>query len=291
MRALALFVGLVLLALLLSALVNYPLHLLLQGNGGGAPHSLINTTGKLILLPCFVLLLRHHGLANRRDLGYALGWRAFLVELLKGLGMGLTILLVLAAVLLALEIRVPRPFADGLPALLAKTLAVALIGGVLIGFIEETFFRGGLFAAVRRQSGPGATLVLTSLFYAWMHFIDPQPLPPGQAIGWDSGLRILAGTFDGYTDSATIGPFLALFLLGLYLGLIRERTGNIAYAIGLHAGVVVVIKTLRKLTTVDTDNDLAHLVSHYDGTIGYLSAAGLSLHLILVFRHWRRPRA
>ncbi|MEW7977740.1 MAG: CPBP family intramembrane glutamic endopeptidase [Candidatus Sedimenticola endophacoides] len=290
MRALALFVGLVLLALLLSALVNYPLHLLLQGDGG-APHSLINTTGKLILLPCFLLLLRHRGLANRRDLGYALPRRAFLADLLKGLGMGLTILLVLAAVLLALEIRVPRPFTDGLPALLAKTLAVALIGGLLIGFIEETFFRGGLFAEVRRQSGPGATLVLTSLFYAWMHFIDPQPLPPGQAIGWDSGLRILAGTFDGYTDSATIGPFLALFLLGLYLGVIRERTGNIAYAIGLHAGVVVVIKTLRKLTTMDTDNDLAHLVSHYDGTIGYLSAAGLALHLILVFRHWRRPRA
>jgi len=289
MRALILFVILILSALLLSALINYPVYLLLKEGFSPRPENLINTTGKFVALPGFILLLRHYSIADKAGLGYKLPRKAFIIDLLKGLGTGLAILLVLAAALLLLGIRVPKPITGDLGDLLAKTLTYAVVGGVIIGFIEETFFRGGLFAAIRTESSFLTTALLSSLLYAWMHFIDPPALPAGEPVTWSSGLQILTGTFDEYLKWRTLDSFIALFVLGLYLALVRERTGNIAYVIGLHAGFVMVIKTLRKLTYVDEQNPLSFLVGYYDGTIGYLSAAGLLIHLIFVYYFWRRP--
>ncbi|MCW8944631.1 MAG: CPBP family intramembrane metalloprotease [Sedimenticola sp.] len=287
MRAFSYFVLLMLGALFISALINYPLYALFQESMSKGPHKLINTTAKLIAIPGFILLLRYYSLANKRGLGYGLPRAAFLRDVLNGWLSGFMILLLLSAVLLLLGVRVMKPPVDELLFLLIKTFTVALIGGVLIGFIEETFFRGGLFGAIRKQHGFTVTLLLSSLFYAALHFIKPLPLAGADPHGWFSGLEILAGAFDQYTEWATFDSFLALFGLGAFFAVVRERTGNIAYCIGLHAGFVFVIKVVRKFTEVDTDNAFSFAVGNYDGMIGYLSAAGMLIHTLIVYRYWR----
>ena len=62
----------------------------------------------------------------------ALALREFIVDLLKGLGMGQAILL-------------------------AKTVIAAIISDQLIDFIEETFFRGELLSGVRKEGELGTT--------------------------------------------------------------------------------------------------------------------------------------
>lgn len=289
MRVLSLFILLILGALLLSALINYPLYLLLEESISAGPNKLINTVGKLLAIPGFILLVRHYAVADRQGLGYGLPRRAFLQDMLRGWLSGLMILCALAAVLLLLGIRIFKPLPDDVLALLLKTLISALIAGLLIGFIEETFFRGGLFSALRKKHSLLTTLVLSSLLYATMHFFDPPALPAGELVSWGSGLQILADTFDQLGEWRTYDSFLALFVLGLFFALVRERTGNIAYCIGLHAAFVFIIKITRKFTLVDDLNPASFLVGYYDGMIGYLSAAGLLIHLLLVYRFWRRP--
>ena len=289
MRVLLYFILLILGALLISALINYPLSLLLQESTDPRPHKLINTTAKFIAIPGFILLVRHYAIASKQGLGYALPRPDFIRDILKGWLAGFLILAALTVALFVLDIRIMKPIPDNVGSLLLKTLLVALIGGLLIGFIEETFFRGGLFGALRKRHSFLATMILSSLFYAWMHFIKPLPLPEGEAFAWYNGLQMISGAFDQYRDWRIFDSFLALFGLGLFFAVVRERTGNIAYVIGLHAAFVFVIKTVRKFTTVDLDNSLSFLVGSYDGMIGYLSATGLLIHTIVVHRHWRKP--
>lgn len=289
MRAFILFVILILSALVLSALINYPLYLLFQDNISSGPHKLINTTGKLIAIPGFIFIIYKLSVADKKSLGYSLAHPKFLMEILRGWATGFTILFLLSAALLILGVRIPDPITEEFGFELAKTAIVALIGGILIGFIEETFFRGGLFSAIRKHNSFLTTLLLSSLFYAWMHFIKPLPLPDGEALGWLSGLSTIAGAFDQFGQWRTFDSFLALFVLGAFFALVRERTGNIAYCIGLHAGFVFVIKTVRKFTYEDKENTFHFLVGHYDGMIGYLSATGLVIHMVLVYHFWRRP--
>lgn len=291
MRAFLLFILLMLVALFLSALANYPLYALFQESMSNGPHKLINTTAKLIAIPGFILIVRHFAIANRSGLGYGLPKARFLKDLLHGWLSGFLILALLSAALLLLGIRVGKPPVEEMGLLFLKTVVVALIGGLLIGFIEETFFRGGLYGAIRRQHGFIVALLLSSLFYASLHFIKPLPLSGDEPHQWFSGLLILSGAFDQFAEWRTFDSFLALFGLGVFFAVVRERTGNIAYCIGLHAGFVFVIKVVRKFTYVDGSSDFTFLVGSYDGMIGYLSAAGLLIHTLLVYRFWRRPAA
>jgi hypothetical protein len=291
MRAFAYFILLLLASLLLSALLNPPLYGLLQENMSKGPHKLINTVAKLIAIPGFILILQHFAINNKIGLGYGLPKSAFISELLKGWLSGLSILLLLTAGLLLFGVRsIDFPAEAWLP-LLLKTTLVALIGGLLIGFIEETFFRGGLFGAIRRDHGFVVTMLLSSLFYAGLHFIDPPPLSGAEAQTWYSGLLILSGAFSQFAEWRIFDSFVALFGLGVFFAVVRERTGNIAYCIGLHAGFVFVIKIVRKFSDLNPDSAFSFMVGSYDGMIGYLSAAGLLIHTLLVYRFWRRPKA
>jgi len=276
-------------ALTLSALANYPLYLMLQESMSSGPNKLINTTAKLIAIPGFILIVRHYAIASKPGLGYGLPRPEFLREIFRGWLSGLLILAALSIALLLFGVRIAKPPVDELTFLIFKTIISALIGGLLIGFIEETFFRGGLFGTLRKHNSFIVTMLLSSLFYASLHFIKPLPLPSGEPYVWFSGLEILSGAFNQLNEWATFDSFLALFGLGAFFAIIRERTGNIAYCIGLHAGFVFVIKIMKRFTMVDTDSPLNFLAGNYDGMIGYLSATGMLIHTIIVYRHWRRP--
>src|SRR6056300_1253383 len=137
MRAFFFFIGLILLALFLSAAVNYPLFSLIQESTDKGPHKLITIGGKLFAIPGFIWILYKLGIANKRDLGYQLHKPAFLAELLRGLGMGLALLGLLAVVLSFLDIRPLRSWSVIAPEL-GKIVLVALTTCIHIRFIEGT---------------------------------------------------------------------------------------------------------------------------------------------------------
>ncbi|OOZ49343.1 hypothetical protein BOW39_06685 [Solemya velum gill symbiont] len=288
LRVLAAFILAIVVALLLSALVNAPLYDAFPELSSRGPHKLMNTTGKLFLIPIFLFLLAWYGLNNKQALGYGLERRLFIAELFRGLLMGIGILSLLSVVLIVLDIRYLKPIGDDFAMILLKAIIGGLLGGILIGFIEETFFRGGIYGAMRKNAGFPVALLLSSLLYGSMHFIKPLPLPEGEPLHWYSGFLILQGSFDQLADWATLDSFIGLFAVGLYLAIVRERTGNLAYVIGLHAGFVFVIKVVRKITKVDSSEPLSVLVGSYDGMVGCLSATGLLIHAALTWFFWRR---
>lgn len=276
MRALGLFVIFIATFLLIGALLTYPLHSLLGGLSDVPPHKLPSRIGKLLAIPGFFLFIQWLGLYSRQALGYALPRPLFLRQVAVGWPAGIAILMVLTGALMGLDIRLLKPLSDTFWTDLFGTLLKATIAGLLVGVIEETFFRGALFAAIRRHGSAWSAIVWSSLFYAAMHFIDPVPLPAGEPIGWLSGLESLSGAFWQFGQWATFDSFLALFAVGVFLALVREHTGNIAYCIGLHAGWVLIIKLTKEFTYRNGTADWAILTGSYDGVIGYLAAAWIA---------------
>lgn len=288
MRALTIFLLLIAVSLVISALVSYPLYLLLQDLVQDRPQKLINAMGKLLLIPGFILVIRHYGIANKQHLGYGLPKKLFLKELLQGWLVGLLILGLLSAVLILMEVRLLAELTDDLPLIIVNAALTGLIGGLLIGFIEETFFRGGLFGCIRKEQGFLLTLILSSLLYAAAHFISPPPLPEGDVMGWFSGLVMIGGAFEELNRWQTYNSFLALFMVGAFLSIVRERTGNIAYCIGLHAGWVFVIKVTKNITVLDYYGPNLYLVGEYDGITGHLASGWLLCLCLFFLFFWRK---
>jgi membrane protease YdiL (CAAX protease family) len=120
---------------------------------------------------------------------------------------------------------------------------VILLGALLVGVVEETLFRGVLFGALRRYSGFWAAALLSSLAYSVVHFANPEPFMGVAHAHWDSGLRLLGSLFRWPHAVFHYFPMLlTLVFLGLGLCRLFEAFGALYAAMGLHAGVVFVMR-------------------------------------------------
>jgi len=272
----------------LAALLCVPFGEYLVEVAGAPVHKIIGRGGLLLALIGLWPLLKTLQMANKESLGYGIPAAEFRLAMLKGFALGVLILACLAFALTALDIRVVPPGRE--PPLLIKVIAQGLLGGLAVGFIEETFFRGALFSAVRRRGGGAvAAIVLPSLLFAALHFLKPQPIPADTELTLATTLISLGGAFPALFQLENLDSFIALFLVGAFLGLVRHRTGHIAWCIGLHAGWVLVIRLLHKYTGVDPNAPLNYLVGHYDGVIGWLAAGWIGV-LALGIGLWPRRR-
>ncbi len=130
-----------------------------------------------------------------------------------------------------------------------------------------------------------AALVLPSLVFSALHFLKPQPFPPGMPIELGGCMASLGGGFVHLFHPGHLDSLAALFMVGLFLALVRQRSGNLAWCIGLHAGWVLVIKLTHAYSQVNPKSDYAYLAGDYDGMIGWLAAGWLGL-LNLAFWYW-----
>ena len=222
-------------------------------------------------------------------MGYGAARREFLHALWRGWVAGVLILLALALALSWLQVIVPDPDRDNWLEGLASKLPQALLAGLLIGLLEETFFRGALYGAVRRRGGVASAVFWTAFLYALLHFMKPHALAQGAGFDWAGAWQMFLQVFSGVLQWKHLDSMAALFLVGVFLALVRERTGHIGWCIGLHAGWVFVIQVTRHLTDGNPGSPHAWLTGDYDGIIGWLAAAWVGL-LALAYRPFVQRR-
>jgi len=280
-RTFVLFVALLALALLLAAALTYPAWLLVGTVSVEPVHRVMNRLAMLIALVGLVLLTRRLGLSNRAALGYRLGRAEFFRQLGIGWAAGIGLMLPLVALLLAFDVRQIKPGLDGE---VVTVVLQGLLSGLVIAFIEETFFRGILFTAVARTSGARAAIIAPSVLYAALHFLGGKLRVPPEEVSWMHGFQVLSRLFERYAQPlALIDSFLALVALGILLALVRLRTGAIAACIGLHAAGVCMIFILRDTTALNGSAQLAKIVGTYDGVIGWAAFVWIAT---IVVAYW-----
>jgi uncharacterized protein len=269
MRAFACFLGAILLAGLLGALVAYPAFELTLSFANFAFHRVASRIAMLILIAELVWVCRRLKLSAKRDFGYGLPWRKFLrVGVLWSL-IGMASAALGAAFLLFTHLRVMD--ANFIPSPLSY-LHIFIVGvgsGIAVALLEETVMRGAMHTAIERESGSWTAALLTAPLFAILHFFAKVRIP-SEEVGWSSGFDLLARSFAPLAHATLVlDSFLSWLLLGLILSLTRLLTGNIAVAIGLHAGWVIVLRMLQESTTSASSPAYAAWVGKFDGLLGY----------------------
>lgn len=217
-----------------------------------------------------------------------LGWRTRAgngpLTLALGFIAGILIVSALAASLYLLDIHAVIPGRDYSAAAIALLILKALITGFAVAVFEETLFRGALLGGLlQRTRHVAAAVVTVSAAYAAVHFLDYPPLAAGEPAGWLTGPARFADVIAGMFKPETLDAFLALFTLGVLLGMMRVRNGNIILCIGLHAGVVAMIKISRYFLAYREGSDFDFLVSMHDHRIGYLAFLWLGIATLVYY--------
>lgn len=198
-------------------------------------------------------------------------------DLFTGLGLAIGSMVVLAAVMTAGDVFSPF-FRVSLGQALG-TLASAISAGFFAGALEEVFFRGLLFKGLYDTGRPLRAYLLANLFYSLLHFVKP-----GQAYFLDgfeplAGFRHLFKTFAPFLDPLLILPgIFGLFLIGVVLSYALLRTDKLYLPIGLHAGWIISLKSLRVFGDFRRQ-DLGWLFGSTDPKIvsGVATFAGMAL--------------
>jgi membrane protease YdiL (CAAX protease family) len=269
MRAFAWFLGAILLAGLISALIAHPVYELTSTFATWAFHRVWGRVAMLVLVAELVWLCRHLNLKTRSDYGYGLPWRRFLTISLAWGAIGFATASVGAWFLLSTHLRIISP--DFAPTAwnFARIFLIGVSSGIAVALLEETLVRGAMHTAIERESGPWTAALLTAPLYAVLHFTAKARIAP-EDIGWGSGFDLLLHSFSPLAQpSLVFDSFLSWLIVGLILSLTRVLTGNIAVAIGLHAGWVVVLRMLQQGTTSGEAPAYSLWVGRFDGLLGY----------------------
>lgn len=292
MRALTWFLAAIVGTLVLAALAAWPVYQLAHAlQPDWQFHKVVSRFWQLLMLAGIAVAVWRLGLRGRADWGYGLPRAKFLRQAGAGLALGVATMLPMALVIVALGIRNPLPDLDA--AMLLSGIAAGALTGLVVALVEETFFRGLMFRAVLRDSGPATAVWTTAILYSAIHFFARVKIPHAE-VAWDSGIALLGSSLTRFADpSAIADAFITLAIVGLLLGLVRHWTGSIAAGIGLHMGWVCVIKATSTVTRHDEAARWSFLVSDFDAFTGWL-VAGWSCAILLMlylargrFTGWR----
>ena len=173
-------------------------------------------------------------------------WKSVFPQLLTGCVIAGSMLWALTLVLESLGAYTPILH----PPRTGKFLAGVLIPGVAASLAEETLFRGILLGIWLKSARPLSACVGTSLFFAFVHFLEP---PPGSLVNPASplaGFELLGKILFHFTEPRFfVTDFATLFLVGMILAWARIRTRSLWFSIGLHSGWVMAFKSCNLLYT------------------------------------------
>lgn len=220
-------------------------------------HRFVDRSFLIIALAGVWPLLRALGAKSSRDLGLVAPYGQ-MKNLFGGLLLGFISLAIVAGMAVGFG---ERALAQNLTAhKIVGTIFSATAAAAMVATLEEILFRGGIFSGLRRVLYWPFALVISSVIYAIVHFFQRAELTG--AITWNSGLSLLPKMLAGFADFHALVPgFFNLTLAGILLGLAYQRTGNLYFSIGLHAGWIFWLKIYGAFTT-----DVPNVATWFWGT-------------------------
>lgn len=165
-------------------------------------------------------------------------------NLLIGLALALGSMIALLAAMTVADVYTPF-FRLSLGESLSRFFS-GLSAGIFAGFLEEVFFRGMLFRGLLKEGRVVRAYLLANLFYSALHFVKPGERYFVDGIDPLAGFKHLVTTFIPFLEPMELLPgIFGLFLIGAVMSFALARTGNLYLSIGLHAGWVLSLKTVR----------------------------------------------
>lgn len=229
---------------------------------------------------------------TKENLGFV-GKKLFFRQLAQGFALGLATLLPVLMIEYALGIHVFDETKNWTFGLLAQKIGIALALALLISMIEESLFRGLLLAGLRKKLPAVAAVLISSSYFAALHFLSSHTEIPLQELTVFSGFILLKEAFANLLNPINYSGMAALLMVGIFLCLLRTHLhASLALCIGCHTAWVWQIKMFKSLFNLHFKSKYLYLVSSYDGVIGHLVSLWLMLAVIgfLIYRYFNRHR-
>jgi membrane protease YdiL (CAAX protease family) len=264
----------------LACIVGY---FIFQGIDGQFPLSKVITKSTQLFLVLSIFPAMAYLKLSKADLGFA-AKTVFFKQVLLGFGLGFATLMPVFIAEYALGIHIIDQTQHWTAGLLAEKALISLLLALLISMIEEPIFRGILFAGLKKNLPVIAAIIISSAYYAALHFLDSKTEIPLQQADLFSGFTLLGEAFANLMNPQILSTFLALLMVGIFLGVLRANIKqSLGLCIGCHTCWVWQIKMSKSLFNTDSSSEYLYLVSSYDGVIGPLVTGWLSLALIGYF--------
>ncbi len=173
-------------------------------------------------------------------------------------------------------------------------LGLSLLGAVLVSLLEEIVFRGlilRIFYTATRLVG--VAVLISALFFAYTHFKLPGEVWAGfdGEVGWTTGFWVAGWTVIGIGVNFDWIPFANLTVLGLILALLFLRSGRLATCIGLHAGLVFVLLSYRRMVDILPFAPEVHDLRWFWGSDKIIDGVWTLILLVLVLSTLLRQNA
>ncbi len=220
-----------------------------------------------------------------REPGWPRQMAAGLAVSLGGIALGMAALITLGA-------QTFEVIGDG--GLWARKMAGALGAAAAVALIEELAFRGYLLHIALRRLRVVPAAITTSVLYALVHYVRvPRDLGLADRFQPLAGIEVVWGTVNRTIAEAptVLAGTIGLTLFGAMLAWTVLRTRKLWYAIGLHAGAVLILK-LSGLAAHWNPERASWVVGAghlYDGAVGWIVLAGMFGVVVLHLRR-RSPR-
>jgi hypothetical protein len=171
-----------------------------------------------------------------------------------------------------------------------RDVVEALVGGVLVGLVEEGLLRGALLFPFGRLRGValwGANAAISAI-YATAHFA--RGTPPGDGVDWAAVWSMWAVLPGRAADRPE--AWLGLFLTGALFYVVAYRQGHAWGAAGLHAGAVIGLQWGGGLTAPVVRDDSLLLVNGLLPGYGVAAVAAVAILVLslLPAREGSTPR-
>lgn len=264
----------------LACIVGY---FIFQGIDGQLPLSKIITKATQLFLVLSIFPAMVYLKFNKHDLGFA-EQAVFLKQILSGFGLGFITLMPVFITLYILGIDVVDQSEPWTAGFIAKKTTLSLLLALLIAVFEESVFRGVLLAGLKKNMPVIAAVLISSTYYAALHFLDSQTEIPFQQAKVLSGFTLLGEALANVLNPKNASAFLSLLVVGIFLAVIRTQVKeSLGLCIGCHAGWVWQIKMNGTLFNPDINSHYLYLVSSYNHVVGPLVTGWLSLAIIGYF--------
>ena len=266
---------LVLLAIVSTAcLLGYPVTLVL-----GDPSILRKIIHRLTQI--FMVLSIFPAMAylklKKEDLGFT-AKSVFLKQLQQGFGIGLVTLMPIFIILYVLGVNVADTSQPWTVGFMAEKMIMSLLLALLIGVVEESVFRGMLLAGLKKNMPVFAAILISSAYFAALHFLDSKTEIPRQQLNVFSGFILLGEAIENVLNPKNASAFFSLLMVGAFLAVLRTQIKeSLGLCIGCHAGWVWQIKVSGSLFNTDYSSEYLYLVSSYNYVVGPLVTGWLFL--------------
>jgi uncharacterized protein len=176
--------------------------------------------------------------------------------------------------------------------MILKKAGISLLLALLISYVEEPIFRGVLLSSLRQKMTVWLAVLVSSIYYGSLHFLDNSRLIAYQDIKLGSGFRLFGEAIMNWLNPAVLSAFVGLLMVGVFLGIIRTQVKqSLGLCIGLHASWVWQIKISKMFLNTNEQSPYLYLVSNYDGLVGPLIAGWLLFaslaYLVYLHGSWR----